>query len=105
MNSITVLVGRPANNKKRLHLSIPERLLLPKLFKITSQKLLLLKKSSVYSEIKTRKHPNPKQLCSIPDMPFPRYATSPLLDITPAMSRCSQFLLFTNSCQSSIDTE
>lgn len=88
MNSITVLVGRPANNKKRLHLSIPERLLFPKLFfKITSQKLLLLKKSSVYSEIKTKKHPNPKQLCSIPDMPFPRYATSPLLDITPAISR------------------
>lgn len=87
MNSITVLVGRPAKNEKRLHLSIPERLLLPKLFKITSQKLLLLKKSSVYSKIKTKQHPNPKQLCSIPDMPFPRYATSPLLDITPAISR------------------
>lgn len=91
MNSITVLVGRPAKNKKRLHLSISERLLLPKLFKITSQKLLLLKKKSVYSKIKTQQHPNPKQLCtlvcSIPDMPFPRYATSPLLDITPAISR------------------
>lgn len=58
MNFIIVLVGRFVKNEKRFYLFILERLFLLKFFKIILKKLLLLKKSSVYFEIKIKKYFN-----------------------------------------------